>query len=165
MTKKNALILSAVILIAGILFLAVFLKVSLRPEEARVKAVIVIDDWGYSLRCLKPLREIKAPVTISILPNLRYSSKIAEEAKRLGREVILHLPLEPETKERKYIGLEKNTITCDMPEDEVLANLGCTLDSVPYAIGVSNHMGSRATKDKRLMAVIFTELKKRKLFF
>lgn len=98
------------------------------------------------------------------MPNLRYSSKIAGLARRQDREVILHLPLEPEKKGRN-IGLEKHTITSNMSEEEVIENFRLALSSVPYACGVSNHMGSRATRDARLMSVIFAELKKRRLFF
>lgn len=130
----------------------------------KAKVAIVIDDWGYNWRHIDLLKEIKVPVTISILPNLRYSTEIAEIARSLGQEVILHLPLEPELEERK-IGLEEYTITSDMSEEEIVKNFELALSSVPYALGVSNHMGSRATKDSRLMSIIFAEIKKRDMFF
>jgi polysaccharide deacetylase 2 family uncharacterized protein YibQ len=39
------------------------------------------------------------------------------------------------------------------------------LDTISYARGVSNHMGSLATADPRIMAAVYKELKKRKLYF
>jgi polysaccharide deacetylase 2 family uncharacterized protein YibQ len=155
-----------VVVIAAIVFSLLRQKAirELAEEEAKPKIAIVIDDWGYNLRCLNLLRQIDLPLTISILPNLRYSSKIAEEAQRLGKEIILHLPLEPEI-EGRQIGLEKHTIISDMSEDEIIKNFRLALSSVPYISGVSNHMGSRATKNPRIMSVIFSELKKDKLFF
>ncbi|MBU3934179.1 MAG: divergent polysaccharide deacetylase family protein [Candidatus Omnitrophica bacterium] len=163
--KKNVLILSGLFVIIILTLAFCLRRIWLRPkEEARAKVAIVIDDWGYNLRYLNFLKQIDIPLTVSILPNLRYSSKIAGLARRLDKKVILHLPLEPEKKGRN-IGLEEHTITSNMSEEEVIENFRVALTSVPYACGVSNHMGSRATKDARLMSVIFAELKKRRLFF
>lgn len=163
--KKRILVL--VLLLTVLLCLTFFLrKVLFRPKQmAKAKVAIVIDDWGYNLRYLHLLREINVPLTVSVLPNLRYSAKAAEAAKAQGKEVILHLPLEPEIAERGYIGLEKDTITSAMPKDEVIAKFELALASVPNVKGVSNHMGSLATKDTELMSVILGQIKKRRLFF
>ncbi|MBN3038045.1 MAG: divergent polysaccharide deacetylase family protein [Candidatus Omnitrophica bacterium] len=166
--KIVVFIIAFILLLNGAAF--ILLKGSLgRPplqqEQVRARVAIVIDDWGYNLNCVKTLRQIDVPVTISILPNLLYSAKIANIAKNLGQEIILHLPLEPEKGGRDYIGLEEDTLTCDMDRERVIEVLDKALDDAPSAKGVSNHMGSLATKDERLMAIIFTELKKRDLFF
>ncbi|UCB57518.1 MAG: divergent polysaccharide deacetylase family protein [Candidatus Omnitrophota bacterium] len=164
--KKNILILSILLAIIAISALVFSLKnIFLKPrEEARPKVAIIIDDWGYNLRCLNLLKQIDAPITVSVLPNLNYSSEIAEAAKSYDKEIILHLPLEPEEAGRK-IGLEEHTITSDMPDEEIIKNIELAFASVPYACGVSNHMGSCATGDVRLMSTTFAELKKRELFF
>ncbi len=162
--RKNSLIL---LLLFVIIIASLFFSLSrtiFKPEEIYVKVAIVIDDWGYNQRCLNLLKQIDAPLTISVLPNLRYSSKIARFAQLQNKEVILHLPLEPE-KEGREIGLETHTITGEMSREEVLSILKLALESVPYARGVSNHMGSRATSDIQLMSTIFGELKKKKMFF
>jgi len=39
------------------------------------------------------------------------------------------------------------------------------IDAVPGLIGVSNHQGSKATEDERVMKIVLGELKKRELFF
>ncbi len=166
MNKKKFLILSAIGVI--IIFSLVFTikKILLKHKEiTRAKVAIIIDDWGYNLRYINLLTQIGAPVTVSILPNLRYSTKIAQSAKELGQEVILHLPLEPELEERKDIRLEQNTITTGMTKGQIVENFNLAFNSVPFASGVSNHMGSLATKNSRVMSTIFSELKKRKLFF
>ena len=163
--SKNITILSISLLVVALSLVFCLKKFFLKPKEILMaKVAIVIDDWGYNLRGVNLLKQIAVPVTISILPNLRYSSKISEIALDLGQEVILHLPLEPESEGRK-IGLEKHTITSDMTDDEIRENLKLGLSSVAYACGVSNHMGSRATKDRRVMSCIFSELKKKRLFF
>lgn len=163
--KKNIFIVIVVSAVVAVSALVFTFRIFLRPKEiAKAKVAIIIDDWGYNLRNLNLIKEIDVPITISILPNLRYSKKIADFAQAQGKEVILHLPLEPEKMGRR-IGLEEYTITTEMTQEEVLENLNRALSSVPYAKGVSNHMGSRATKDRRLMSQIFSELKKRRLFF
>lgn len=125
------------------------------------RIAIVIDDWGYNLQNLASLKQIKYPLTLSILPNLSFSKRVAQEAHGLGFEVILHLPMQPKEKLR----LEQNTILTSMGQSETAEILGKDLESIIFARGVSNHMGSSATSDTRTMSAIFKELKKRNLYF
>ena len=126
------------------------------------KIAIVLDDFGYNMNNVEALFEIKSPLTISVLPDLPYSKKIADELRGRNFETMLHLPLEPHSEE---LNLEKGTIMVDMAPREVRDLLAKAMDGVPGLKGVSNHMGSRATEDKALMSEIFTELKKRDLYF
>jgi polysaccharide deacetylase 2 family uncharacterized protein YibQ len=52
-----------------------------------------------------------------------------------------------------------------MTPDELLSQLNQNLASVPFVIGVNNHMGSRLTENSAKMRQIFTILKRRNLFF
>lgn len=165
MIRRRTLVISIAIFVGIIVIIFSLTRQKVAKEPAKPKVAIVIDDWGYNLRYLNLLKQIEVPVTISILPNLRYSSRVAEEACAQGKEVILHLPLEPETKGRDYIGLEQHTITTEMSKDEIIDTFERAFSSLPYIKGVSNHMGSRATTDSQVMSLIFGELKKRKLFF
>lgn len=131
--------------------------------SAKAKVAIVLDDWGYSTRNIGILKEISQPLTLSVLPSLPYSREVANIAKERGKEVILHLPLEP--KDAGNYGLEKNTIFTGMSQEQVLGILEADIKSVPGIKGVSNHMGSKATENKDLMRVIFVQLKRKKLFF
>lgn len=161
-------ILSAVVVIEG-LFLAVFIagrhpkpaKVILAPKIVKGRIAIVIDDWGYNQNNLEALSRIKYPLTLAILPGLPYSARVAEKARKLGFETILHLPLEP----HENLRLEKNTITAAMSNQEIIEILDTHLTGLPHLKGVSNHMGSKATEDKRIMGIIFKELKKKHLYY
>lgn len=133
-------------------------RVIVRPQG---RIAIVLDDWGYNLNSLSLIKGIKYPLTISVLPNLAYSKSIAQQLGGQGFEIILHLPLEPHEKFR----LERDTIMTYMDQKTVTGILKKDLAGLPYTKGVSGHMGSRATEDARLMAVIFRELKKRNLYF
>jgi hypothetical protein len=132
---------------------------AMEPGGARV--AIVLDDWGYNLRNLKQALALKGPLTFSILPGLPYSERIARAARENGDEVILHLPLEP----YEDLPLEENTIMSDMTEDEIAEKLELSMSSVPGLKGISNHMGSKATSDRRVMSVIFRKLKPEDLYF
>lgn len=133
-----------------------------RAKGKGAKIAIVLDDFGYNMNNLGTLYGINEPLTISILPNLAYSERIAEQAGVRNLEVILHLPLEPKSDKAN---IEAGTIMTDMPPKEVGMILADALASVPGAKGVSNHMGSKATEDKDLMRVIFDGLNKRNLYF
>lgn len=130
------------------------------PPKAKV--AIVLDDWGYNVKNVADVLQIDEPLTLAILPNLRYSTTIAKKAKAGNLEVILHMSMEPK---RKDIRLESNTLYTTMNENKVKEHLAKALKSVPYASGVSNHEGSKATEDERLMRIVFSELKKGKLYF
>lgn len=134
------------------------------PEEEQGKIAIVLDDWGYSLSNIDTLKEIKEPLTLAILPRRAYSVTIAGIAKEIGKEAILHLPLEPQ-REKKSRSLEPDTILITMTRQKVLKILEADIKNLPGIKGVSNHMGSLATKNEPLMKIIFSELKKRKLYF
>lgn len=138
-------------------------KIPAKPPKIALKGkiAIVLDDWGYNLNNFHVLERIRYPLTMSVLPNLNYSQAAAEKLHDLGFEVILHFPLEPHEK----LNLEKNTVTTSMSEAQIKEILNRDIDSVPYVVGISNHMGSKATEDKRIMKIIFSELKDRRLFF
>ena len=134
------------------------------PEVAvpvKGKIAIVIDDWGYNLDNQYILEQIKYPFTASVLPRLYYSKEISAQLHKLGFQVILHLPTEPHEKYR----LEKNTILTSMGEQAIINIIAQDLADIHFAIGVSNHMGSKATEDLRTMSTVLNELKKRNLFF
>jgi len=126
------------------------------------KVAIVMDDFGYNMNDFDALFSINEPITLSVLPGLRYSSRVAEYARGRGYEVILHLPLESH---RKDVKEEADTIRSGMAETEIASRLAKEVESVPGLSGVSNHMGSKSTEDKELMASIFRYLKKRRLYF
>lgn len=135
---------------------------SVELESKGAKIAIVLDDFGYNMNNIDTLFEIDSPLTISILPNLPYSERIARQAGKHNLEVLLHLPLEPHGEE---LSLEQGTLMVDMPPSEVKKLLSKAIESVPGAEGVSNHMGSKATEDHNFMKALFKELKKRDLYF
>jgi uncharacterized protein len=126
-------------------------------------AAIIIDDLGQDLNAARRLLELPYPLTFSVLPELQHSAATAEEAYRNGREVMLHLPMEPEPGAPASPG--PGEIKVGMTDDEVARLVRADLSSVPHVRGVNNHMGSRATADVALMAAVMRVLAERRLFF
>lgn len=133
-----------------------------QKKFANPKIVIVMDDFGYNKNNLDTLFGIRQPITLSILPDLRYSQEIAFLAASQGYQVILHMPMEASNGGVKE---EVDTIRPGMKEEDVIERLKKGISSVPELRGISNHMGSKATEDKTLMTIVFKYLKSKKLYF
>ena len=153
-----------IILIAVLIISATVIMLNINKEKpTAARIAFVIDDWGYSRSNIDLLFDIDRPVTAAILPNLRYTKDIAEAIRDKNDiyTMILHLPLESKSGK----AAESDTITCDMADREVMALLERDVESIPGISGISNHQGSKATENKRLMTLILKDCKKRKLFF
>ena len=133
------------------------------PSPKSPQIVIIIDDLGYNEQNYRSFLEIGYPLTFAILPALPYSEKIAKEARAKNREVLLHLPLEPQDYPAKNPG--RGVLLDSMSEEELRKVLTQDLESVPGAAGVNNHMGSRLTGETRPMITLLSELKRRNLYF
>ncbi len=133
------------------------------PTIARPKLAIVIDDLGYAAHQADILYQIDPRITLAVLPHQRYSIQIAQKAKAQGQEVLLHLPLEPKRYE-KY-GKMLHMLLVDMKPDKLKRELKYSLDNIPLAVGINNHMGSYLTENEAQMRIVLGELKKRGLFF
>jgi polysaccharide deacetylase 2 family uncharacterized protein YibQ len=139
------------------------LRWKLREVTRILYAAIIIDDLGGNLEKAHQLLALPYSLTFSVLPHLRASAQTAQEARRAGREVMLHLPMEPEASSHASPG--EGQIRVGMNRFEVERIIDSDLASVPQAAGVNNHMGSRATADPHLMAAVMKSLAGRHLFF
>lgn len=133
------------------------------PPYRAYKVAIIIDDLGYNNGNAEELLKIDAPLTFSIFPQGPYSRSLAQKAHSMGRDVMLHLPMEPYEYPQKNPG--NGALLLDMDNEKLLKKLGADIGSVPFIKGVNNHMGSKFTEDKEKMRVILNELEKRDLFF
>jgi len=134
------------------------LKAGLRPKIA-----IVIDDLGGERDISQEFLHWDLPITFSILPFTSYSKTLASEARQQGKEVILHLPMEPHGYPEIKPG--EGALLAEMDEKKLLRQLSRDIEAVPYIKGVSNHMGSRLMEDPEKIKIILSELKRRRLFF
>jgi len=126
------------------------------------RAAIVIDDLGQDMQGTRAVLALPYPLTFSVLPHLPASRETSATAALAGREVMLHLPMEPIG---DRISPGQGAILVGMHAPEVARIVAADLDSVPNAAGVNNHMGSRATSDPALMTAVMKELAARRLYF
>jgi len=126
------------------------------------RAAIVIDDLGQDMQRTRAVLALPYPLTFSVLPHLPASHETSAAAALAGREVMLHLPMEPIG---DHISPGQGAILVGMRAPEVARIVDADLDSVPNAAGVNNHMGSRATSDPALMAAVMKDLAARRLYF
>jgi len=129
----------------------------------RPKIALVIDDLGGERLIARELLEWDLPLTFSILPFTAYAKSIAREAHQKGKEVILHIPMEPHGYPKVRPG--EGALLGEMNEESLRRQLVKDIEAVPYIKGASNHMGSRLMEDPEKVKIILSELKRRRLFF
>jgi polysaccharide deacetylase 2 family uncharacterized protein YibQ len=127
------------------------------------RVAIVIDDLGDSLETAKRVLALEPGVTVAVIPFRAASAAVAAAAVADGREVILHLPLEPERHAEMNGG--SGFLRTSMEPDALERQLERDLRAVPYIIGVNGHMGSRFTSDPQAMRTLLGALRERGLFF
>ncbi len=103
---------------------------------------IVIDDMGKTLEPGNRVLALPGPVACAFLPHQRFTPALAEAAYRGGKEVLLHLPMDSVDGRR----LDAGAVTLDMTERQFARVVEDGLASVPYAVGINNHMGSLLTR-------------------
>ncbi len=133
------------------------------PPPGAALAAIVIDDLGNELGPAERIAGWKEPVAGAVLPGVAFSAAAARALEHGGKEVLLHLPMEPEGYPRVRPG--PGVILRAQSDAEIVRVLEADLATVPGAVGVNNHMGSVATADPRVMRVVARVLAARGLFF
>lgn len=107
------------------------------------KLALVIDDFGYRPKEENQVLKLPVAISVAVLPNAPMARQMATRAHQQGREVLIHLPMAPLSKQP----LEKDTLRPDMSQDEIARIIHDASLKVPYAIGLNNHMGSAMTSN------------------
>ncbi|MBV8519373.1 MAG: divergent polysaccharide deacetylase family protein [Acidobacteria bacterium] len=112
--------------------------------------VLIIDDLGFEGQPLDRLMSLDPNVNCAILPNGTRVDEFAHELHARGFEILCHLPMEPQG----HAAPGRNAILTSMSDDEIARATRENIEAVPFARGVNNHMGSRATMDRRVMTSV-----------
>jgi polysaccharide deacetylase 2 family uncharacterized protein YibQ len=126
------------------------------------RIAVIVDDLGGRRDVFDGLREIRRPLTVAVLPGLPLSGWTAREAAQAGMEVLLDLPMEPYRFPEVDPG--PGALLMAMTPRELQTQMGGHLASVPGAVGVTNHMGSRMTEDRTRMRTVLEVMAGRRLF-
>ncbi len=127
------------------------------------RIAIIIDDLGNLMKNGDRIVALDAPVACSILPHTPYAVRIAKRAHAAGKEVMLHLPLQPM---EEFEVVSAGMIQIDTTRSEMRRILDFDLASLPHVSGVNNHQGSLLTRHPGHMNWLMSELSSRgDLFF
>lgn len=121
---------------------------------------LIIDDMGNNQQDALAFA-LPANVAFAILPNKPLSTTFSKRAAAQQREVMLHMPMESLAGNNQ----EKNVLLASMPPHQIVHTLKVALSTVPDAVGVNNHMGSRLTQLSLPMSITMEFLSKQGLFF
>ena len=144
-------------------------RISRRSVESQERPAgpaitVIVDDFGYfNNRRVKEFLALDVPFTVSVIPGLEHSENICRQAREAGKEVICHLPMEPENdgSDQGDIPLVRTAMSGAGIEKIVEK----ALESTPGVIGMNNHMGSKATADMRVMRSVMKVCRRKGLFF
>ncbi|RFU70659.1 divergent polysaccharide deacetylase family protein [Peribacillus saganii] len=139
-----------------------FPSASVQAISKDLKTAIIIDDFGGGNGGVKEFLEGDIPITAAVMPFTEYSVNHAKLAHQNGFEVIIHLPMQPKKGKRSWLG--PKPITSDLSPAEVKQRVMEAIDSVPYAKGLNNHMGSLVVEDEEIVRAIVEVAKKKDLF-
>jgi polysaccharide deacetylase 2 family uncharacterized protein YibQ len=136
----------------------------LAAVDSAPRIAIVIDDFGYNgSEMTMGFIDLDFPITISILPNCSRTTDVAQAAHRAGKEVLVHIPMEP----RGYPEVDPgdDALMSGHTREQLLRRIDDALDDVPFAVGANNHMGSAFTSQHIPMRVLMQRLRDKGFFF
>lgn len=127
------------------------------------KLAIVIDDFGYNGEGTDAMLALPIPLTVAVMPFSEFSQENAEQAETVGKEVIIHMPMESLEGKPEWVG-EKG-IFHTMSDEQIKASLDEAFSVLPNAVGMNNHMGSAIMEDKRCLGIVLDAVKESDGFF
>ncbi|WP_105887797.1 divergent polysaccharide deacetylase family protein [Haemophilus influenzae] len=128
---------------------------------AQSKLAIVIDDVGYHSKEDAAVFAMPREISVAIIPAAPYARVRNQEAKSQGRDILIHMPMQPIS----AIKIEDGGLHLGMSAAQVNDRVNTAKNIVRNAIGMNNHMGSAATADPQLMTYLMTALQEKHLFF
>jgi polysaccharide deacetylase 2 family uncharacterized protein YibQ len=118
--------------------------------------VLILDDIGFDHQRLSEAMAIDPDLNFAVLPNGSRSAESAAALNSRGFEILCHLPMEPDG--FPHVSPGEGAILTSMSDDEIREATRRNIGGVPHARGVNNHMGSRATADRRVMRDVLEAL-------
>jgi polysaccharide deacetylase 2 family uncharacterized protein YibQ len=160
---RRGLYLTAILSLVVCWASAVVAAPALQQTQPAPVIAIIIDDLGNQLIAGRRVVDLPGPVACAFMPHTAHAATLARAAHLQGKEVMLHLPMQPMDMQR-IAG--PGEISLENGQAELRLILANDLASVPHAVGVNNHMGSLITRHPGHMGWLMNELAERgNLFF
>lgn len=133
------------------------------PKKIVAKVAIILDDAGGTIPDYDNICSIRQPLTVSVLPHLLTSGSVAGKLNEAGFEIMLHLPMEPEN--GAFVRRDGGMVLCSSSDEETRKTVLNDFDSVKLAAGFNNHLGSKATKDEKVMKAVLGSVRGKGFYF
>ncbi len=133
------------------------------PAQPDARMAIVVYGFGDDLELASAFVKLPAPFAVALPAGTRGGVGLFKAARDQGREIVLHLPLEPINYPQVDPG--PGTILVTMKPQDIARTVRRYLDQAGPVAAVANHMGSLATQDMTVMAAIFRELHRQRVPF
>ncbi len=130
------------------------------PQGAVI--AVVIDDVGLNKARTEDAISLPAPVTLAFMPYGEDVQARVDKARTLGHEVMLHLPMQPESAKEDP---GPKALLTTLPPQEMQDRVVWNMDRFTGYVGFNNHMGSKFTADQNGMGVVMREAARRGLLF
>jgi polysaccharide deacetylase 2 family uncharacterized protein YibQ len=128
---------------------------------AQPKIAIIIDDLGYHRSRGEAIINLPGPITCAVIPQTPHAPTLAKLAHDIGKEVILHMPMETDG----YAELDVGGLREDMTQEDFVSTVDAAVSRIPEARGLNNHMGGILTADVNAMNMLMASLGEHGLFF
>lgn len=129
--------------------------VSGMPQSTKQMA-IVLEDMGEGREGVAEALALETDITFAVLPLCQYSTQDAQAATEAGKEVMLHLPMEPAG--NKTDAAAFNGITGDMNTQAIREYIEKAAKSVPGAKGAGDHQGEVISQNMSAMRAVLSQL-------
>ena len=139
------------------LVLSLFSPLQLAANSDAVAIAIIIDDIGHNLEAGKRVINSRWAFACSILPARPHSTVLAQLAHEKKKEIMVHLPMQAKADH----SLGNGALTNQMSKKEFIQSVNYSIDAVPHAQGVNNHMGSLLTSDEKRMHLLMQTIANR----
>ena len=133
-------------------------EASVLGTQHRGDIVLILDDVGFDHQPLSSAMAIDPNVNFAVLPNGKRSMEFASTLHAGGFELLCHLPMEPEG--FPHISPGDGAVLTTMSDAQIATATRENIGAIRFARGVNNHMGSRATADRRVMTDVLGALPK-----
>lgn len=130
------------------------------PPQAKPRIAIIIDDLGHHADN-SAFVELNYPLTLAIMPFSTRAEVLAKQAAAAGKEVMIHMPMQPES----MAAQTQEVLDLDDTKAQFLATLSAAFSRLPQAQGLNNHQGSLMTAQEEPMSWLMTELHQRQMYF
>jgi len=123
---------------------------------------IVLDDVGAAPGDAPGAVALPAPITLSIMTYAPNAARLADQARKAGHEIMVHVPMEAINRDADP---GKNALLVGLSPQELQQRLDWDPAQFEGYVGINNHMGSRFTQDASGMQLVLQTLKARGLLF